>query len=350
MTNPRFAALALAVASVAGTIAPAHADPASEAAGLDARLTNYTYPHPVQFHRFTAQGQRLEMAYMDVRPDRRARGTVVLFHGKNFSGAYWETTIAALTRAGYRVIVPDQIGFGKSSKPRNFQFSFQALAQFTHDLLDRVGARDVAVVGHSMGGMLAVRFALMFPDRTRQLALINPIGLEDWKRVVPYRAVDWLYERERARTPDKIRDYMAKAYFGGAWKPSYDPLIEILAGWTRGPDRDLIAWVSALTSEMVYTQPVLYEFPDLKVPTLLIIGLRDRTAQGKDLVPPETAKTLGDYPTLGRRAAAAIPGAELVEIEEAGHLPQVETPARTMDVLRRFLARETRRPGRPRQR
>jgi pimeloyl-ACP methyl ester carboxylesterase len=334
MPNPRSLALALLITTaLAGT--------ALAGARFDARLSGYPYPYPVRFFRFNAQGQDLEMAYMDVQPAGSSRGAVLLLHGKNFSGAYWRSTIAALVQGGYRVIVPDQIGFGKSSKPRHFQFTFQALALYTRDLLDRVGARDVAVVGHSMGGMVAVRFALMFPDRTRQLALINPIGLEDWKRVVPYRPIDFWYEKERARTPDQIREYMTKSYFGGNWKASYDPLVEILSGWSQGPDRDLIAWESALTSDMVFTQPVLYDFPDIKVPTLLIIGQRDRTALGKELVSPETAARLGDYPTLGRRAAAAIPGAELVELDGVGHIPQIEAFARTMAPLRRFLSRTT---------
>ena len=353
MLTPKLVSLVLAGALAVAGSAVANAQPEATPASrrFDERLSGYAYPHPVSLHRFTAQGQSLEMAYMDVRPARRARGTVLLLHGKNFSGAYWRTTIAALVRDGYRVIVPDQIGFGKSSKPRHFQYTFQTLAWFTRDLLDRVGARDVAVVGHSMGGMLAVRFALMFPERTRQLVLINPIGLEDWKRVVPYRPVDQVYEKERARTPAQIRDYMRKSYFGGQWRPAYEPLVEIQAGWARGPARDAIAWQSALTSDMVFTQPVVHELGDLAVPTLLIIGQRDRTAIGKDQAPPGRADELGNYPVLGRRAAAAIPGAELVELDGVGHVPQVEAFGRTMAALRRFLAsrpragRASRHPG-----
>ncbi len=69
------------------------------------------------------------MAYMDVTAKNPNSKTVVLLHGKNFNGAYWKTTIEALTKEGYRVIVPDQIGFGKSSKPVGYQFTFQQLAQ-----------------------------------------------------------------------------------------------------------------------------------------------------------------------------------------------------------------------------
>jgi pimeloyl-ACP methyl ester carboxylesterase len=346
MRIPRSAALSALLLGACGAAAdPAAAEPAAPAsapasgqARFDARLTGYPYPYEVQFHRFTAQGQPLEMAYMDVRPSGAERGAVLLLHGKNFSGAYWQTTIAALVRDGYRVVVPDQIGFGKSSKPRHFQFTFRALALYPRDLLAGRGVRSAAVVGHSMGGMLAVRFALLFPDRTRQLALINPIGLEDWKRVVPYRPIEWWVERELARTPDKVRDYMAKSYFGGTWKASYEPLVEIQVGWIQGPDRELIAWQSALTSDMVFTQPVVYELADVKAPTLLIIGQRDKTAIGKELVEPAVAAGLGDYPALGRRAAAAIPGAELVELDGVGHVPQFEAFSRMMSSLRRFLA------------
>jgi len=295
------------------------------APAYDARLTRYAYPFPVQMHQVEAQQQPLEMAYMDVPAAGPPNGrTVVLLHGKNFSGAYWAPTIRALTGEGYRVVVPDQIGFGKSSKPERFQYTFQQLAELTRGLMDHLRIEKAAVVGHSMGGMLATRLALMFPDRVERLVLVNPIGLEDWKRSVPYKTIDDNYRSELAATPDSVRAYMRENYFAGQWKPEYDALIEIPVGWMNGPDRNRIAMTAALTTDMAFTQPVLYDFPDLKVPTLLVIGQRDRTALGKAWASPEVRSKLGNYPELGRRAKAAIPGAQLVEIADAGHLPQVE--------------------------
>ena len=130
---------------------------------LDVRLTGFSYPSPVQTLSLNDQQQDLEMAYMDVAPKQGNGKTVLLLHGKNFSGAYWERTIIELLADGYRVVVPDQIGFGKSSKPAHFQYSFQTLADHTRRLLDTLKVDRVTVVGHSMGGMLATRFALMFP-------------------------------------------------------------------------------------------------------------------------------------------------------------------------------------------
>jgi pimeloyl-ACP methyl ester carboxylesterase len=304
---------------------------------LDPELTNYQYPFPVRFHEADTQGQRLRMAFMDVAPAKPNGRTVVLLHGKNFTGAYWAPTIKALTAEGYRVIAPDQIGFGKSSKPASYQFSFQALAANTRAVLDSLGVEKFALVGHSMGGMLATRMTLMYPDRVERLLLINPIGLEDWQRVAPYRTVEENFAQELRATPESIREYQRVNYFGGVWKPEYDALTEILAGWTRHPEYRRVAWNAALTSDMIFTQPVLYEFDRLKSPTLLLIGQRDRTAIGKDRVTKEVAARMGDYRSLGKAAARRIPGARLVEIPNAGHLPQVDSFQKYIQVLVDFM-------------
>lgn len=111
----------------------------------NALLSDYPYPYPVQQFPLQVQQQSLTMAYMDIPPSKsqKPRGTVLLLHGKNFSGAYWKDTIDALVALGCRVIVPDQIGFGKSSKPAPFQYSFHGLAASTKALLDKldVGSR-----------------------------------------------------------------------------------------------------------------------------------------------------------------------------------------------------------------
>ncbi|MCB9475874.1 MAG: alpha/beta hydrolase [Deltaproteobacteria bacterium] len=319
---------------------PELSDAANAAAvqrGLDARLTGYDYPYPVQIFETTSQNQRVEMAFMDVPADGLAKGAVLLLHGKNFSGAYWARTIDTLTRDGYRVIAPDQIGFGKSSKPMDFQYSFHQLAALTHELLEELGIHEAAVVGHSMGGMVATRYALMYPKGTTSLTLVNPIGLEDWKRVVPYRTVDDWAARETKKTPASVKQYMKDAYFAGQWQEAYDPLLDIQAGWAVGPNAAWMARVSALTYDMIFTQPVLYEFPDLKMPVLLIIGQRDRTALGKNDVPEKVAETLGDYPELGRKAKAAIPDATLVELADIGHVPMYEDFAAFKSALLPFL-------------
>jgi pimeloyl-ACP methyl ester carboxylesterase len=301
---------------------------AADAPTYGPELEGFTYPYPVKQYQFTSQGTALHMAYMDVLPTGTANGrTAVLLHGKNFCGATWDATIKSLTGAGYRVIAPDQIGFCKSSKPEHYQYTFQQLADNTHALLESIGIKRATFVAHSTGGMLAVRYALMFPTQTEQLALVNPIGLEDWKSLgVPSLGVDKWYARELAQTADKIRAYEKSTYYVNTWKPEYEQWVQMLAGLQNGPGKKVVAWNSALLYDMIYTQPVVYEFPQLKVPTLLMIGLKDTTAIGKDAAPEAIRPMLGRYAELGKKTAQAIPGAKLVEFPDLGHAPQMQDP------------------------
>jgi pimeloyl-ACP methyl ester carboxylesterase len=313
---------------------------AQQPVALDMHLENFPYPFPVKYISLQSQGQSLRMAYMHVQPSRPNGKTVLLLHGKNFSGAYWEQTAKALQGKGYRVIMPDQVGFGKSTKPAHFQFTFQQLAQHTRQLLDTLGVGRASVLGHSMGGMLATRFALMYPAIVENLVLENPIGLEDWKIHVPYSNADTWYQRELAQDYEKIRKYQQENYYHGTWKPEYDKWVNMLTGWTLHPDYKRVAWNAALTYEMIFTQPVVYEFPQLKMPVLLIIGQMDKTALGKQEAPEEVRKTLGNYPQLGRKTKQSIKNATLAELEGVGHLPHIEAFPRFIEVLIKYFEKK----------
>jgi pimeloyl-ACP methyl ester carboxylesterase len=263
------------------------------------------------------------------------RGAVVLFHGKNFFGAYWKDTIAALTDAGYRVIVPDQIGFGKSSKP-DIHYSFHLLAANTRQLLESLGIDRAACVGHSMGGMLATRFALMYPDVTTHLVLENPIGLEDYKEKAPYVPTQRIYANQLATSEETIRKYQKQYYV--EWKPEYEEYVQVQARWMLSGEYPRLAWVSAVTTQMIYEQPVCHEFALLKPPVLLVLGQHDRTAIGKDRVSKEVAATMGNYPELGKKVAAVIPNATLLPLENCGHIPHFEYPDAFHEALVGFLA------------
>ncbi|PPC68691.1 alpha/beta hydrolase [Pantoea sp. ICBG 985] len=299
------------------------------------QLEGFHYPYPLQHFTFSSQQQSLSMGYMDVKPAQQANGqTVVLMHGKNFCAATWEDTINALSQQGYRVIAPDQIGFCTSTKPARYQYSFQQLAQNTHQLLAQLGVEKAVIVGHSTGGMLATRYALMYPQQTQKLVLVNPIGLEDWKaKGAPWRLVDQWYQRELKLDAAGIKKYEQHTYYSGQWKPEYDKWVQMLAGLNKGPGHEKVAWNSALIYDMIFTQPVYYEFKDLKVPTTLMIGTADTTAIGSDIASPAVKAQLGHYNVLGKQVAQLIPGARLIEFPGMGHAPQMEAPAKFNQTL-----------------
>jgi pimeloyl-ACP methyl ester carboxylesterase len=338
MTPVRLSRFAASVALALASVTPVHA---ADEPAYGPELEGFTYPAPVQQFNFTSQGVKLHMAYMDVAPKGKANGrTVILLHGKNFCGATWDASMKALSSAGYRVLVPDQIGFCKSSKPQHYQYSFQQLAENTRALLESAGVKGpTTIIGHSTGGMLAVRYGLMFPQQTEQLVLVNPIGLEDWKALgVPSLGVDKWYQRELQTTADKIRNYEKTTYYVNHWKPEYEPHVQMLAGMYRGPGKEIVAWNSALLYDMIYTQPVVYEFPQLTMPTLLLIGLKDTTAIGKDAAPEALRPKLGNYAELATRTAKAIPKATLVTFPDMGHAPQMQDPKAFHEALIKGLA------------
>ena len=302
-------------------------------------LQGFEYPYTVKHFDFESQGQSLQMGYMDVAAHGKANGrSIVLMHGKNFCGATWDTSIKALSDAGYRVIAPDQIGFCTSSKPEHYQYSFQQLASNTQQLLKALGIQKASLLGHSTGGMLATRYALQYPEQVEQLALVNPIGLEDWKALgVPWRSVDQWYERELKLSADGIRAYERNTYYAGRWKPEFDRWVDMLAGLNKGPGHAQVAWNSALIYDMIFSQPVYYEFQNLKMPTLLLIGTSDTTAIGSDIASPRVKANIGHYDVLGKQVAQRIAQSTLIEFPGLGHAPQMEEPEKFHQALLAWL-------------
>lgn len=290
---------------------------------LSINLENVKYPYALKYLPLNIDGQDIKMAYMDVAPTITPNGrTIMLFHGKNFGGYYWGNVIRALTGVGFRVIAPDQIGFGRSSKPV-INYTFEQLANWNKKLLDTLGIQKTSILGHSMGGMLATRFALMYPERMDKLLLENPIGLEDYKTFVPVSTVEEQYQRELKNTAESIRHYYKTSYFT-VWKPDYEYLVNIGAGVTFSADFPRYAKVAALTYNMIYNQPVVDEFRNLKVPTILFIGKDDKTIVGKGLLNADQQAIHGLYRFLGKNTALKIPGSKIVEFDACGHIPHIE--------------------------
>lgn len=277
------------------------------------------------------------MAYMDVEPAKSNGETVVLLHGKNFNGFYWKDVIAFLSDNGYRVVVPDQVGWGLSDKP-DIHYSFHLLAHNTKRLLDSLGIKQAHVIGHSMGGMLATRFALMYPETVDKLIYENPIGLEDYKTFVPYRTVEEQYAGELKATYESLKNYQ-KSYYP-QWKPEYEPYVAAQYEALRYPDFQQATWASALAYQMIYEQPVVYEFRRISQPTLIIMGQEDRTVVGKNLLSKEEAARHGQYPQLGKMLQQQIKGSRLVELKGIGHIPHIQALPQFRQALLAFLKKK----------
>jgi pimeloyl-ACP methyl ester carboxylesterase len=289
------------------------------------------YPYPVMYLPLTLYGQDVRMAYMDVPPLGQPNGrTVVLLHGMNFGGFYFGGPIDALRKEGFRVVVPDQIGFGRSSKPI-IPYNFHDMALNTRMLLESLGITRAAIVGHSMGGMLAARFAASYPEMTERLVLYDPIGLTDLRWNQPWHSAEEAYKATMARTQDQAWQAAyanIERYFPDAWKPEYEQYVRILYAPTLSGDWPRLAMARSIYQQMPYLDPVVDDWAHIKAKTLVLGGAKD-IAGGE--------RNGYDFPQLAKHIADTIPHAELVVLPDLGHVPHLQAPAIFNRELLKFL-------------
>src|SRR5437667_861378 len=289
-------------------------------------LEDVPYPYAVLYLPMTVYGQDVRMAYMDVAPTGQSNGrTVVLLHGMNFFGEYWAGTIEVLRKQGFRVVVPDQIGFGRSSKPI-LPYNFHDMALNTRKLLQHLGITKAAIVGHSMGGMLTARFAASYPEMTERAVIYNPIGLTDPRWARPWPSTEEAYKATMAQTNDqRYQGFYAniRRYFPapGAWKPEYEKYVRILYAPTLSGDWPRLAMVRSIYQQITYLDPVVYDWPKIKVRTLVLGGDKDTP----------------NFPEQAKHIADTIPHGELVLLPNLGHVPHLEVPDIFSRELMKFL-------------
>lgn len=288
------------------------------------------YPYPSSYLPLTLYGQDVRMAYMDVTPRGQANGhTVVLLHGNNFAGFYFGVVIDALREEGFRVIVPDQIGYGRSSKPI-IPYYLADMARNTRSILQRLNIDKAMIVGHSMGGMLAARFASQYPDATERLVLFNPIGLTDTRFNNPVGDPDEAYKRTLASTYQTIRASLMRyvAHKPSAWNSQFESYVRIRYAWTLSADWPRLARVQSLMNNLISLDPVVYDWAHIQAPTLVYGGAEDMLAG-----------TPAAFQEGMKRIAATIPNgkARLELLPGLGHVPFMEAPERALPPLVAFL-------------
>ncbi len=288
------------------------------------------YPYPSSYLPLTMYGQDVRIAYMDVAPSGTPNGhTVVLLHGNNFAGFYFGGPIDALRKEGFRVVVPDQIGYGRSSKPI-VPYNFDDMARNTHLILEHLGVQKAMVVGHSMGGMLAARFATQYPDTVERLVLYNPIGLTDGRFGRPAPNTDEVYKRTLAANYQTVKASLMRyvAHNPAAWTPQFEQYARIRYSWTLGADWPRLAMVQTLIGDMLYREQVIDDWAHIKAPTLAFGGAED-VLPGSSKVFQERMKYVADTIPNGNGRLLLLPG--------LGHVPHMEAPEKTYPPLIAFL-------------
>src|SRR3954468_1901870 len=332
-TKALLLAVACAILSPAAAAAQTRPQPAPTPADIkpgSITCEDVPYPFPVSYLPLTLYGQDVRIAFMVVPPGGTPHGhTVVLFHGNNFAGFYFGPVIEVLRKEGFRVIVPDQIGYGRSSKPI-IPYHFADMARNTRAILQSLKIDKAMIIGHSMGGMLAARFATQYPDITERLVLYNPIGLTDGRFDRPFGGTDEAYKQTLASTYQSIRASIMRylAHNPSAWTPEFETYTRIRYAWTLSADWPRLAMVQTLINQVQYLDPVVDDWAHIKAPTL-VFGGADDSLPGSAGVFRERMKFVADTIPNGRARLQLLPG--------LGHVPHMEAPAQTLPPLVAFL-------------
>jgi pimeloyl-ACP methyl ester carboxylesterase len=255
---------------------------------------------------------------------------VVLIHGITSSSAVWVQLMEDLVDAGHSVIAPDLFGHGASAKPRG-DYSLGAFASGIRDLLGILGYESGTVVGHSLGGGIALQLAYQFPEYVERLVLVSSGGLG--REVSPLLRAASLPGSELVM-PLIVSELGVRAgtKIGGVlnWLgfPPGPHLQEMGRGYASLVEADAQqAFVNTLRSVIDVSGQKVSAIDRLylaeRLPTLIIWGDRD------PIIPIEH----------GRAAAAEIPGSKLVEIHGSRHWPQLDQPRQVCNELTDFIAR-----------
>ena len=228
--------------------------------------------------------------------------TVLLSHGYSATSAMWNPQVKDLPR-DFRLVVWDMRGHGDSDSPADpAQYSEAATVADMAAILDAVGARSAVIGGLSLGGYMSLAFELAHPERTSALMVFDTgpgyrkdEGREAWNRTA------------RARADQFEKQGLAALGQGNEVRVSRHRSAQGLAHAARG----MLAQVDGR---------VINRLPDIKVPTLVLVGDNDT---------PFLAAT--DY------MAGKIPGATKVVLKDAGHASNIDQPAAFNQVVRRFI-------------
>ncbi|MFN2616918.1 MAG: alpha/beta fold hydrolase [Thermoleophilaceae bacterium] len=252
---------------------------------------------------------------------------VVLIHGMVNSSRHWEQ-VALRLAADHTVIAPDLIGHGDSTTPRG-DYSLGAHAASIRDLLAAIGVDRASIVGHSLGGGVAMQFAYQFPERCERLALVSSGGLGTEVHLLLRAAtlpgsefVLPLIAHQRLR---QAGEAVGRALQAIGLRAGPD-VAELARGYgslsdaeARGAFIHTLRAVIDPTGQRVSATDRLYLAQDM--PTLIVWGRRD------PIIPATHAGT----------AHKAMPGSRLVLLDDAGHFPQLDDPLDFATILQDFV-------------
>ena len=266
----------------------------------------------------------VEVAFSDVGVGEPA---LVLIHGLGSYMPVWERNLDALS-ARHRVVAIDLPGYGKSSK-ENYEYSMAFYARVVEGVIEKLGLSRVVLVGHSMGGQIALTHALKYPGRAERLVLVDPAGFERFGRGEGRWLAEAVNKDYVAKTPAEAVYANVAANFYSMPKEArfmVDDRLRVIGG----PDFDAYTYAVARSVYAMIHEPVADRLGDIKVPTLVVFGEND------GLIPNPVLHG-GSTRAVAEEGTRRLPHGRLVMIPRAGHMVQFERPVEFDRAVLEFL-------------
>lgn len=279
-----------------------------------------SYPMPVSH--VTLDG--VDVAFTDAG---RGPRTLVLIHGLGSYMPVWTRNLDELA-AESRVVAIDLPGYGKSAKA-NYEYSMAFYARVVDRLIDALHLQHVVLVGHSMGGQIAMTHALRHPGRAEGLVLIAPAGFETFgPGEGGWLAAAVTKEFVMVTPTDAIVNNLATNFF--TMPPSAKFMIDDRIRIIGGPDYDAYAYAVSRSVYAMVHEPVHARLHEIDAPVLVIFGRDDQLI-------PNPVLHGGAAQDIGAEGTSHLPHGRLVVIPRAGHMVQFERPREVDRAIADFL-------------
>lgn len=275
-------------------------------------------------------GAHHTLHYVELNPS--GAKTVLFLHGLGSSLKFWRYQLDAFAAKGYRVIAIDQLGFGKSDKPAQFPYSMEAQAAVVDEVLERLQVPRAIVVGHSMGGEVALAVALRFPSRVEALVLTSPAGFEAFSA----REKKWF---EKVFSATFVKSTPEYGIWGAVrynnfqnWKAEYEWLIEERVRLAKCDEFDAYAYAQVRAVDgLTHNDFVRDSLSKVTAKTLIVFGEDDRLIPNPFLHGGR-ARQIMEY------GASKLAGSQLEGLAGCGHTVQMDCSERYNEKVLAFLS------------
>lgn len=277
-------------------------------------------------------GTQNHVSVIELNPE--GTPTLLFLHGLGSYVSFWRFQLDAFAAQGYRVIAFDQLGYGKSDKPAEFSYTMEAMAEVVDEVMEVLNIEKATLIGHSMGGEVAMATAIRYPARVERLALTSPAGFEPFSP----REKSWFKAAVNTVFVKSTPEYgiwgSIRAGNFMRWRDELEFLVEERVRVAKSKEFDSYAYAQVQSiNALTHNDFIRDNLGLINAPAIILFGEDDRLIPNAFL---HGGRARG-WMTYGSQH---IKGSTLVGFANCGHTVQMDCPQQYNAALSAFLKTE----------